>query len=154
MHHLRFKQTGARSFWSYAHLINGRVCITVGIINGGLGFMLAQNTHSGMVAYAVVAALMWFAYVVTAIIGELRRNVPTRRGVPKTSSAENMHGHMAPGEMRDVEHRDLADRGAPLESRGGMARASEETRSDRADLPPYYAQQQQREGYYGGDVRR
>lgn len=73
VHHARFKQLGRRTFWSHMHLWNGRIGITVGIVNGGLGLRLANAPFSIKVAYIVVAAIVWFFWFVVAVISEIRR---------------------------------------------------------------------------------
>jgi hypothetical protein len=59
IHHAKFKKLGRRQIWSYLHLFNGRIMITLGIINGGLGLYLAGASKGLKTAYAVVAAVMW-----------------------------------------------------------------------------------------------
>lgn len=94
-HHVSFKKHGKRGLWSYCHLWIGRLVITLGIINGGLGLKLAKKTgefgaptapsNSQVIAYSVVAAVMWFLYVLAAIVGEARRtrNVQSNRTMNK-----------------------------------------------------------------------
>jgi hypothetical protein len=43
MHHRLFKKYKRRTFWSHAHIWLGRIIITLGIINGGLGLDLANK---------------------------------------------------------------------------------------------------------------
>jgi hypothetical protein len=82
IHHVQFKKYSRRTVWSYGHLWLGRIVITLGIINGGLGMLLASDapaflnfkpTQGQMIAYGVVAGIMWLLWVVAAIIGERRR---------------------------------------------------------------------------------
>ncbi|KAL1891047.1 hypothetical protein Sste5346_007870 [Sporothrix stenoceras] len=73
IHHAKFKQLGRRTFWSHMHLWNGRIGITVGIVNGGLGLRLANAAYSIKVAYIIVAAIVWFFWFVVAVISEIRR---------------------------------------------------------------------------------
>ncbi|KAL5113623.1 hypothetical protein ACEQ8H_008488 [Pleosporales sp. CAS-2024a] len=75
MHHIMFKKHSQRTFWSHGHVWLGRILITLGIINGGLGLKLADNSPSGEIVYAVVAGLMWLVWVASAVIGERRRSV-------------------------------------------------------------------------------
>lgn len=92
VHHLQFKKTGVRSAWSYVHLWVGRVCITLGIINGGLGLMLADNSQNGKIAYGVVAGVIWLVYVVSIVIGEKRR----ASRAPSTSAQEQKRSPDSP----------------------------------------------------------
>lgn len=77
VHHRQFKKQPGRTPWSHAHLWVGRIAITLGIINGGLGLRLADasrmSSRGGMVAYGVVAGLMWVVWVAAIVVGERRR---------------------------------------------------------------------------------
>ncbi|PSN74195.1 hypothetical protein BS50DRAFT_10059 [Corynespora cassiicola Philippines] len=79
MHHFQFKKHNRRTIWSHGHLWLGRIVITLGMINGGLGMLLATETgffipsRSQMIAYGVVAGIMWLLWVAAAVIGESRR---------------------------------------------------------------------------------
>ncbi|ERS97030.1 uncharacterized protein SPSK_02560 [Sporothrix schenckii 1099-18] len=79
VHHAKFKQLGRRTFWSYMHLWNGRIGITVGIVNGGLGLRLANARRTLVVAYIVVAVIVWFFWFVVAVISEIRRARQSKR---------------------------------------------------------------------------
>lgn len=73
IHHNIFKRSNRRTFWSTAHVWFGRVLITLGIINGGLGLKLSSNTKKGEIAYGVVAGVMWLVWMVVAVGYEARR---------------------------------------------------------------------------------
>jgi hypothetical protein len=80
VHHLQFKKHSRRTIWSHGHLWLGRIVITLGIINGGLGLLLASDapvsfrpTRSQIIAYGVVAGIMWLLWVASAVIGERKR---------------------------------------------------------------------------------
>lgn len=77
LHHLMFKKYSHRTLWSYGHIWLGRIAVSLGIVNGGLGLMLADtmnmSSKGGMVAYGIIAALMWLTWVAAMIIGERRR---------------------------------------------------------------------------------
>ncbi|KAF1995627.1 hypothetical protein P154DRAFT_445173, partial [Amniculicola lignicola CBS 123094] len=80
IHHFQFKKHARRTVWSYGHLWLGRILITLGIINGGLGMLLATETgffipgKGQMIAYGVVAAIMWLAWVAASVYGEKERS--------------------------------------------------------------------------------
>ncbi|KAI0964749.1 hypothetical protein F4678DRAFT_386067 [Xylaria arbuscula] len=74
VHHRRFKRLQRRTWVSHAHLWTGRLGITLGIINGGLGFALAGTRGPPVVAYAVVSAFMWLLWLLTALAFERRRS--------------------------------------------------------------------------------
>jgi hypothetical protein len=96
MHHVAFKKNQARGFWSHGHVWLGRTIITLGIINGGLGFMLANNTSYGPIVYGVVAGVFYLAYVVAVIIGERRR---ARALPPKYEESPMRSGSVSPREV-------------------------------------------------------
>lgn len=74
LHHIFFKKHQNRTLWSHGHLWLGRIVITLGIINGGLGLLFANDSSTGArIGYGVVAAIMWLAWVAATIIGERRR---------------------------------------------------------------------------------
>ncbi|KAK4183142.1 hypothetical protein QBC35DRAFT_508604 [Podospora australis] len=73
LHHRRFKKIQRRQIWSYLHLFNGRIGITLGIVNGGLGLNIAGATAERKKVYTIVAAVMWTLWMVTAVVAEVRR---------------------------------------------------------------------------------
>jgi hypothetical protein len=104
LHHLFFVRVQGRTFWSYGHIWLGRLAITLGIINGGLGLRLAERSNmssrGGQIAYGVVAGLMWLAWVGAMVIGERRRNrapvAETRKMAEERASDSDGAGHYAP----------------------------------------------------------
>ena len=90
LHHSGYKKYQRRTIWSYGHLWNGRIVITLGIINGGLGFMLAGNTRTGPIAYGIIAAVVWLTYVAAIIIGERRK---AKDMPPKYEDAVRLSNH-------------------------------------------------------------
>jgi len=93
IHHVAFLRVGARTSSSHWHVWLGRIVITAGIVNGGLGLELASRlpfarpSRTAVIAYIAVAAIMWLLYVAAAVVGELRRrrNVPAGSVVSGTS---------------------------------------------------------------------
>lgn len=49
----------------------GRIVITLGIINGGLGLRLSDNTTKGTIAYSVVAAIVWVVWMSVAVFKQV-----------------------------------------------------------------------------------
>ncbi|TKA68994.1 hypothetical protein B0A55_07538 [Friedmanniomyces simplex] len=86
LHHTMFKKHSRRVVWSYGHIWLGRAAITLGIINGGLGLQLSQQTHifapkqGTIIAYGVVAGLIWLVYIASAIYGETKRRRSSAKG--------------------------------------------------------------------------
>jgi hypothetical protein len=68
VHHRHFKKHQARGFQSYAHILLGRFVITLGIVNGGLGFFLANYSGGGAIAYGLLAGIVWVLYMLTLIV--------------------------------------------------------------------------------------
>jgi len=79
LHHRYFKKYKRRTVWSYGHLWLGRIVITLGIINGALGLDLADNSEGGLIAYSIIAAIFWLAWMGAAVYGEIKR----RRKAPE-----------------------------------------------------------------------
>ena len=74
LHHVFFKKYSKRTVWSHAHIWIGRIFITLGIINGGLGLRLAGSASAGQeAAYGVVAGLIWLVWIGAAVFGEVKR---------------------------------------------------------------------------------
>lgn len=63
LHRNIYKKEGRRTIWGTVHVWWGRVIITMGIINGGLGLMLSGNTTKAEIAYGVIAGLIWLTWV-------------------------------------------------------------------------------------------
>jgi len=73
IHHRRFKAVRRRQLWSYLHLFNGRILITIAIINGGLGLHIAGASDYRKRVYIIVAAVMWGLWMLVAVFSEIRR---------------------------------------------------------------------------------
>ncbi|CAJ2501355.1 Uu.00g042080.m01.CDS01 [Anthostomella pinea] len=73
LHHRRYKTLRRRTAYSHAHLWLGRGAVTLGIVNGGLGLRLARANRRTVVAYSVIAGVMWTLWITFAVLGEVRR---------------------------------------------------------------------------------
>ena len=80
IHHARFKRVHRRQIWSYMHLFNGRIFITLGIVNGALGLWQAGASGQVKSAYVGAAGAMWGIWMLVALWGEFRRWKATWRG--------------------------------------------------------------------------
>ena len=85
LHHTMFKKHSRRVLWSYGHIWLGRIVITLGIINGGLGLKLAERSpfaakKGAIIAYGVVAGGIWLIYMASAIYGEMKRKRTSAKG--------------------------------------------------------------------------
>ena len=74
VHHYLYKKQHIRTFWATAHVWFGRVVITLGIINGGLGLKLSANTKRGEIAYGVIAAVLWLVWMAVAGVSYAKRD--------------------------------------------------------------------------------
>jgi hypothetical protein len=92
IHHLKFKKYSRRTVWSYGHLWLGRILITLGMINGGLGLLLASDAPAStgfapkrgqIIAYGVIAGIMWLLWASAAIYGERKRKISRSAAVNK-----------------------------------------------------------------------
>ncbi|EME50267.1 hypothetical protein DOTSEDRAFT_68965 [Dothistroma septosporum NZE10] len=128
LHHFMFKKHSRRVVWSYGHIWLGRIIITLGIINGGLGLRLARRapvappSRGAIVAYGVVAGLVWVIYACAAVLGERRRGRavmvketggPEGKGYDSNSSREHSREQYA----QSHELGDLGDGRLGLEER-------------------------------------
>ncbi|KAF2850182.1 iron reductase domain protein, partial [Plenodomus tracheiphilus IPT5] len=102
LHHNLFKKYSHRTMWSYAHIWLGRIAVTLGIINGGLGLKLADSmimsSQGGIIVYGVIAGLVWLAWVAAMVVGEVRRKRASANGATKLSGTDVTppNGHYAP----------------------------------------------------------
>ena len=72
LNHYVYKKHKKRTAVAIVHVWWGRVIVTLGIINGGLGLMLSGNTVKGEIAYGVIAGMIWLTWVVVVIWSQLR----------------------------------------------------------------------------------
>ena len=66
IHHFFYGKHHRRSVITHMHIWLGRVLITLGMINGGLGLLLAEEERKYNIAYGIVAAFIWLVYVIVA----------------------------------------------------------------------------------------
>lgn len=77
----RAKQKPGRTIFGLIHLWIGRILITLGIINGGLGiklaagspFQSARTTMNAYIAYGILAGLMWILFASVSALFAYRR---------------------------------------------------------------------------------
>ncbi|KAF7921205.1 uncharacterized protein EAE98_008631 [Botrytis deweyae] len=77
-HHMLYKRRGGSNVATYPHVWWGRAVITLGIINGGLGLRLADNSKKGEIAYGVIAGFMWVLWVAVILFATVK--IRERRG--------------------------------------------------------------------------
>lgn len=81
LQHRHYKKHGTRGIWGIGHKVLGVSLITLGIINGGFGLMLSDNSMQAEIAYGVIAGVVGLAWLSLAAFGEARRGTkpPTSR---------------------------------------------------------------------------
>ena len=72
--HLKYRRTGKARAWNLLHRWYGRVLVLLGMINGGLGIQLANDTTGGKISYSVVAGISGTAFLGLVIWSEIRRS--------------------------------------------------------------------------------
>lgn len=108
MHHVFYKRTGGATMWTHAHVWVGRITVTLGIINGGLGLKLAtcsgNGSRAGEIVYGVIAGLMWLVWVACIFIGSKRKQA----AVAETSQklADERRSGSNPGNAEMAGHYD------------------------------------------------
>ena len=105
LHHIFFKKYSRRTVWSYAHIWVGRIFVTLGIINGGLGLMLANNTKDGEIAYGVVAGIIWLTWMGAAIYGEIKRKQKPASEVASAQKEDRYEGSYSPSHSETTQFR-------------------------------------------------
>jgi hypothetical protein len=90
MHHKMFVQYKHRTSWSYAHIWTGRVAITLGIVNGGLGLNVAYNlrlvSRPPLWAYIPISVIMWLLWAAAMVVGERRKRARAMEAPVKMES--------------------------------------------------------------------
>jgi uncharacterized membrane protein len=54
--------------------------MVLGVINGGLGLQLADARNSLIIAYSVIAAILFLLYAIGKTLVSMRKNQATRAG--------------------------------------------------------------------------
>ncbi len=62
LHHMNYLKTNRRGLISYVHIWYGRILMALGVINGGLGLQLAGAGNGPVIAYGVVAGVVFVSY--------------------------------------------------------------------------------------------
>ncbi|CZT17283.1 uncharacterized protein RCC_03117 [Ramularia collo-cygni] len=115
IHHKVFQKQHRRVMWSYGHIWLGRILITLGIVNGGLGLMFAMDypilppPRAAIIGYSVGAGVMWFIYLFAIMIGEGRRegrveSSAANRDEHPSSRSRNGGGNRSKGPRKSRSH--------------------------------------------------
>ena len=92
LHHEIYKKTLKRTIWGISHVWWGRIIVTLGIINGGLGLQLSGNTTKGRIAYGVIAGVIWLIWVAVASMSYLRSRGPLGETGEKVTNNQTPNG--------------------------------------------------------------
>jgi hypothetical protein len=107
-HHLLYKSVGRPNKATYPHVWWGRAIITLGAINGGIGFQLAHCTTETTIGYGVGAGFVWILWMSVILIAFIR----SRKRL-EGETGEKIFGMQLAGEpVKQVESSQLS----PVES--------------------------------------
>ncbi|KAK4170309.1 hypothetical protein QBC43DRAFT_3713 [Cladorrhinum sp. PSN259] len=91
IHHRQYVKIQGRSAVSYVHLWLGRTLMILGVVNGGLGLKLSDERDSLVIAYSVVAGIIFLCYILAkgfTVFGNRSKSSGTRQTYKEAS-----HGH-------------------------------------------------------------
>lgn len=72
-HHRHFVSHQRRGAISYVHIWLGRIFMVLGVINGGTGLELSGAPMGAIVAYSVIAAVVYLIYAIGKVLIQLKR---------------------------------------------------------------------------------
>lgn len=79
IHHALYVKKNRRTIVAWFHIWIGRILITLGIINGGLGLLYSHDgDRADYIAYGVVAAVVWLAWIAVSVFGAFRGGTTKR----------------------------------------------------------------------------
>lgn len=99
LHHRQYTVSQRRGAVSHVHIWWGRALMVLGVVNGGLGLQLAMAPNSVVIAYSVIAAVMFAAYAVAKVVTSFCRG--DRRRGSSSSSSRNKEAAAAAVGARD-----------------------------------------------------
>ena len=89
-HHRHYVATQSRGAFSYAHIWFGRLLLVLGVVNGGLGLQLSQERNSLVIAYSVIAGIVFLLYASAKLWATSRksRSTPKQVNSPRSRSSQ------------------------------------------------------------------
>lgn len=89
-HHANFVKTQSRGAVSYAHIWFGRALLVLGVVNGGLGLQLSAERNSLVIAYSVIAGIVFLLYFAAKLWATSRKSqsVPKHPHSPRSRSSQ------------------------------------------------------------------
>jgi len=93
-HHNNFVKTKSRGVVSYFHIWLGRTLLVLGVVNGGLGLKLSKERNSLIIAYSVIAGVVFLLYFAAKLWATMRKSRSTPKHV--NSSPQSRSSQEAP----------------------------------------------------------
>lgn len=90
------------------HIWTGRLLITFGMINGGLGLLLSgDGNRREYVAYGVIASVMWISWIVIVLAVSASRGMEIPGTIDREKRALNDSARSAPvNSLQEAYHRE------------------------------------------------
>lgn len=89
-HHYILLSTNKRTLISAMHILFGRILIILGMINGGLGLALAeQSTRAENVIYGTLVGIIWVAYTLVTLGYEVKRDNQAQWALRRAGSTDD-----------------------------------------------------------------
>lgn len=108
-HHYILLSTNKRTLISAIHILFGRMLIILGMINGALGLILAeQSTRAENIIYGTLVGIIWVAYTLVTLGYEIKRDNQAQWALRRTGSTHDserptsikqVHGGIMKSEM-------------------------------------------------------
>lgn len=91
LHHLQYNKIHRRTAITHTHIWFGRGIITLGMINGGFGLQLTEESTRSYIAYGVVVGLVWLIWMAIDVWATFKGSNPQRLAekdntLPRTSN--------------------------------------------------------------------
>jgi hypothetical protein len=99
VHHYFYSKHDKQVIVTMTHIWLGRALITLGMINGGLGFLFGTDpTRSEDIVYGVVAGAIWVGWIVVVVAIPLKRGqeIPGTISSKKRESTESVGSGVHP----------------------------------------------------------
>ncbi|KAI1107590.1 putative iron reductase domain protein [Jackrogersella minutella] len=115
LHHRYFLKNQSRGLISHAHIWYGRALLIMGVVNGGLGLQLADSSRTFVLAYSILAGVIFAVYIAASIFAdfvqelylkELKAYKPTP--IKDSDAAGQVQTFSAPKAPKSPEEADLA----------------------------------------------
>lgn len=116
LHHLLWSKQKKSEIVAKYHIWMGRVLITLGMIQGGLGLLFSDNATRGEnIAYGVIAGVIWVSWIVIVI------SIPLKRGkeIPGTINRQKRTSNDSARTAFDNSPESRSEKGSSERDRSG-----------------------------------